>query len=99
MLYDPDHWHRAVDVMLDSQDVNESSQSTDVAPETRQTSGQSSQETSQCCQTGESTSLGRTESVESADDKMSEGQVLTRRTPRTGFLTGCRGSEGMEVKR
>ena len=84
------------DVTLESQD--ESSQSTDVTPQTGQTSGQSSRETGQCCQTGQSTLLGRSESVESAADSMCGSQTLTSRTHRTG-LPGCRGSEGMEVDR
>ena len=108
---DQSQCHHESDVVLESQDIAESSRTepaTDVAPQTGQTSDHDSRQTSetgqtdQACQigqTGHSSTLGRTESVESAPDSMSESQTSTSsRSHRTG-LTGYRGSEHMEVDR
>lgn len=74
-----------------------SGQGSPLTSETGQTSGQDSQQTSQ---TGQPTSLGRTESVESASDMSETSQTPTamNRTHKTG-PTGLRSSEGMDVDR
>ena len=68
----------------------------DVSPPTCQTSGEDSLQTSQ---TGQTSSLGRTDSIES--DNMSEGGQTHGTTNRThkASSTGFRPSEGMDVDR
>lgn len=83
----------------------------DITPQTGQTSGQGSpltsqtgqtsgQDSHQTSQTGQPSSLGRTESVESASDMSESSQTptATNRTHKTGS-TGLRSSEGMDVDR
>ena len=92
--HDLEQLHDTTDVVLESQDGYGSSQGSDVAPQAGQTSGLSTTETSQ---TGQASSLGRAESIESAPESMSESQTPTNRTNQTS-LASCR-SEGMEVDR
>ena len=110
------------DVVLESQselegqgDENESerNRTTDITPQTGQSSGQGSpldsqidqtsvQDSQQTSQTGQPSSLGRTESVESASDMSETNQTPTvtntNRTHKT-VSTGSRSSEGMDVDR
>lgn len=83
----------------------------EITPQTGQTSGQGSpltgqtgqasgQDSHQASQTGQPSSLGRTESVESASDmsETSQAPAATNRTHKKGS-TGLRSSEGMDVDR